>query len=70
VSEYAYARRRALLVDALTGAGVLTLGSDGLNVWVPVHDESAAIMRLTLHGVAVLPGRPFTVGRTAVSSSG
>lgn len=58
-----YSRRRAVLVDALNAAGVPTIGSDGLNVWVPVHDEAAAIMRLALNGIAVAPGQPFLLGQ-------
>ena len=34
---------------------------DGLNLWVPVHDESAAIVRLASQGVGVTPGTPFDV---------
>lgn len=35
--------------------------SDGLNLWVPVNDESAAIVRLASQGVGVTPGSPFDV---------
>jgi hypothetical protein len=34
---------------------------DGLNIWLPVHDESAAIVRLANQGVGVTPGQPFDV---------
>lgn len=57
-----YARRRSQLAALLADSGVPTLGSDGLNLWVPVHDEAAAVMRLAVHGVAVAPGRPFQLG--------
>jgi DNA-binding transcriptional MocR family regulator len=56
-----YARRRALFVDALAARGVAVGGSDGLNLWVPVHDEAAAGMRLASQGIGVAPGAPFTV---------
>jgi DNA-binding transcriptional MocR family regulator len=57
-----YARRRAHFAHVLAEEGVLTNGTDGLNLWVPVHDETAAIMRLAVSGVAVAPGRPFQLG--------
>ena len=57
-----YARRRRLVVDALAEAGVAVGGTDGINIWVPVNDESAAIVRLASHGIGVSPGTPFTVG--------
>ncbi|HEX2893320.1 MAG TPA: aminotransferase class I/II-fold pyridoxal phosphate-dependent enzyme [Marmoricola sp.] len=57
-----YARRRARFAALLADQDVPTNGSDGLNLWVPVHDETAAIMRLAVSGVAVAPGRPFQLG--------
>ena len=57
-----YARRPARFADLLAEHGVPTGGTDGLNLWVPVHDETAAIMRLAVSGVAVAPGRPFQLG--------
>jgi len=56
-----YTRRRVALVDALVSRGVLVADGDGLNLWVPVHDESAAIVRLASQGVGVTPGSPFEV---------
>jgi DNA-binding transcriptional MocR family regulator len=56
-----YTRRRVALVDALTSRGVQVASGDGLNVWVPVHDETAAIVRLASQGVGVTPGSPFEV---------
>lgn len=57
-----YAWRRTEFTAVLADAGIPTMGSDGLNVWVPVHDETAAAMRLAAHGIAVAPGRPFGIG--------
>jgi DNA-binding transcriptional MocR family regulator len=54
-------RRREALVDALVSRGVSVKSGDGLNLWVPVHDESAAIVRLASQGVGVTPGSPFDV---------
>lgn len=57
-----YAARRAALVDALRHRGLeLELGDgDGLNLWLPVADESAALMRLAAAGVIAAPGAPFS----------
>jgi DNA-binding transcriptional MocR family regulator len=56
-----YARRRALLVDELARHGVEVGGTEGINVWVPVHDETAAVVRLASAGIGVTPGSPFTL---------
>jgi len=56
-----YTRRRVALVGALISRGVQVASGDGLNLWVPVHDESAAIVRLASQGVGVTPGSPFEV---------
>jgi len=56
-----YTRRREALVAALISRGVQVASGDGLNLWVPVHDESAAIVRLASQGVGVTPGSPFEV---------
>jgi DNA-binding transcriptional MocR family regulator len=56
-----YTRRRVALVAALTSRGVEVASGDGLNLWVPVHDESAAIVRLASQGVGVTPGSAFDV---------
>jgi DNA-binding transcriptional MocR family regulator len=56
-----YTRRRGALVAALNAREVEVSGGDGLNLWVPVHDESAAIVRLASQGVGVTPGTPFDV---------
>jgi DNA-binding transcriptional MocR family regulator len=56
-----YTRRRGALVAALNARDVDVASGDGLNLWVPVHDESAAIVRLASQGVGVTPGTPFDV---------
>ncbi|WP_198961879.1 PLP-dependent aminotransferase family protein [Pseudonocardia sp. MH-G8] len=61
-ARHEYARRRRLVVDALAATGVPVGGTDGINIWVPVHDESAAIVRLASQGIGVTPGAPFTIG--------
>jgi DNA-binding transcriptional MocR family regulator len=56
-----YARRRDLVVGRLHALGVDVPGTDGLNIWVPVRDEAAAVLRLASQGIAVTPGSPFAV---------
>lgn len=57
-----YARRRRAVVDALDARGVATAGDDGLNLWLPVGDETAALVALASRGIAAAAGRPFVVG--------
>ncbi|WP_051299612.1 aminotransferase class I/II-fold pyridoxal phosphate-dependent enzyme [Arthrobacter castelli] len=56
-----YQRRRQSVITALAERGVEVGGNDGINIWVPVADESAAIVRLASQGIGVTPGAPFTV---------
>jgi len=56
-----YARRRTTFVAALADHGVPVRGDDGLNVWVPVADEAAALVRLASRGIGAAPGSPFCV---------
>jgi DNA-binding transcriptional MocR family regulator len=55
----AYRERRARLVAALAEQAIEVGGSDGLNIWVPVADETAAVARLAGRGIGVAPGAPF-----------
>ena len=59
----AYDDRRRLLVEALAGHGLAVGGGEGLNIWVPVRDESAAIVKLASQGIGVSAGAPFAVLR-------
>ncbi|MDA0172358.1 aminotransferase class I/II-fold pyridoxal phosphate-dependent enzyme [Solirubrobacter taibaiensis] len=54
-----YTARRAALVDALAAHGLAAHGRSGMNVWVPVPDEDAAVRALLAHGVSVAAGAPF-----------
>jgi DNA-binding transcriptional MocR family regulator len=51
-----YDRRRGALVAALTERGVTASGQTGINVWIPVADETRAVTELRDSGYAVAPG--------------
>ncbi len=51
-----YAERRDALVAALAARGIAAWGRSGLNVWVPVDDETAMVAGLLGAGYAVQPG--------------
>ncbi|MFB8776032.1 aminotransferase class I/II-fold pyridoxal phosphate-dependent enzyme [Streptomyces broussonetiae] len=55
----AYGRRRDALIAALARRGVPAQGRSGLNVWIPVPDETGAVARLLHSGWAVAPGARF-----------
>ena len=57
-----YAARRGHVVDALGARGIDVPGTEGINIWVPVHDETAAVVRLASQGIRVAPGAPFRLG--------
>lgn len=54
-----YGERRSALVTALAERGVVAYGRSGMNVWVPVSDETGAVARLLHAGWAVAPGARF-----------
>jgi DNA-binding transcriptional MocR family regulator len=55
----AYAERRTALLDSLAEAGVRGFSRSGLNVWIPVPEESAAVLGLASAGWAVRAGEPY-----------
>lgn len=56
-----YGERRDGLVAALARRGVRAQGRSGMNVWVPVAEETAVVTRLLGSGWAVAPGARFRV---------
>ncbi|MVO88245.1 aminotransferase class I/II-fold pyridoxal phosphate-dependent enzyme [Streptomyces sp. p1417] len=58
----AYGRRRDALIAALARHGVASYGRSGMNVWVPVPDETGAVARLLHAGWAVAPGARYRLG--------
>ncbi|KIF78373.1 transcriptional regulator [Streptomyces sp. 150FB] len=60
-ASHHYALRREGLARRLAARGVATGNQDGLMLWVPVADESSALVTLAARGVAVSPGSRFCV---------
>ncbi|GAB2669208.1 aminotransferase class I/II-fold pyridoxal phosphate-dependent enzyme [Gordonia jinhuaensis] len=56
-----YRSRSARLIAALADRGVDLAPADGINLWLPVRDESAALVSLAAAGIKVAPGGPFRV---------
>ena len=60
-SQRTYAVRTAALADALASRGVVVPGRDGINVWVPVAEQGAALLHLAAAGVRAASGDPFWI---------
>jgi DNA-binding transcriptional MocR family regulator len=54
-----YVARRKAMLAALAAHGIEAHGASGLNVWVPVPDEDAAVRALLAAGASIAAGRPF-----------
>lgn len=54
-----YARRRRLVTTALRRRDIDLPDGDGINLWLPVHDEPSALLSLASHGIAAAAGSPF-----------
>lgn len=60
-----YDERREALRRALAAVGVEVAARSGLNVWLPVEDETAAVSRLASLGYRVAAGAPFRLASPA-----
>jgi len=60
-AQHTYASRTTATADALAAHGVVVPGRDGINVWVPVADQSAALLHLAAAGVRAASGDPFWI---------
>jgi len=60
-AERLYAERRQALIDALGEHGIEAHGRSGLNVWVPVPEESEVVAGLIERGWAVSAGERFRI---------
>src|SRR5688572_10492421 len=57
----AYSSRRRAVSRVLVEHGVDITGTDGINLWMGVDDERAAVVALAAQGIGVAPGAPFLV---------
>jgi len=60
-AERTYAQRRTALIDALRAHDIDAHGSSGLNVWIPLPEESAVIQSLFQRGWAVAAGERYRI---------
>jgi DNA-binding transcriptional MocR family regulator len=58
-AERTYTQRRDALIDALRAHGIDAHGASGLNVWIPLPEESAVIQALFQRGWAVTAGERY-----------
>ena len=58
-AERAYAERRAALLRELRARGIEAHGMSGLNVWVPVSEETSVVQALFQRGWAVNAGERY-----------
>jgi DNA-binding transcriptional MocR family regulator len=59
VARRTYAARQAAVCAALAERGVEVAVPDGINLWLPVADERAALVQLTTAGIRAAGGTPF-----------
>jgi DNA-binding transcriptional MocR family regulator len=57
-----YAERQRALVASLSAEGMHLAQPDGINLWLPVMSERAAMVELAAAEIRVAPGSPFVVG--------
>ncbi|NYF57638.1 aminotransferase class I/II-fold pyridoxal phosphate-dependent enzyme [Micromonospora purpureochromogenes] len=57
-----YERRRTGLLAALAARGLAGRGRSGINIWLPVPDETSAITALRDAGWSVAPGALYRIG--------
>ncbi|MGW7383631.1 aminotransferase class I/II-fold pyridoxal phosphate-dependent enzyme [Streptomyces sp. NPDC054794] len=72
-AQETYALRRAALGRELAGRGIVSHGASGMNLWVPVRDESVVVNGLRSHGWWVAAGARFRLSSgpgVRISSAG
>jgi DNA-binding transcriptional MocR family regulator len=60
-AEGTYTQRRDALIDALRTHNIDAYGSSGLNIWIPLPEESAIIQSLFQRGWAVAAGERYRI---------
>ena len=58
-AQRAYAARQRALNQALAREGIAMAVPDGINLWLPVADGSAALLELAARGIRAAAGEPF-----------
>jgi DNA-binding transcriptional MocR family regulator len=58
-AKLAYSYRRSMITSELKRHGVDIESGDGLNLWLPVEDETAAMVYLASRGIGAAVGSPF-----------
>ncbi|CAN5455814.1 aminotransferase class I/II-fold pyridoxal phosphate-dependent enzyme [soil metagenome] len=61
-----YFGRQRELVAHLASYGVRVVAPDGINLWLPVRDERAALLHLAAAGIRAAAGRPFVATGSVV----
>ncbi|WP_214317618.1 aminotransferase-like domain-containing protein [Nonomuraea sediminis] len=56
-----YRRRRDAVTEALAVEGIQLAPGDGINLWLPVHDEQVALISLASHGIGAIAGTGFMI---------
>jgi DNA-binding transcriptional MocR family regulator len=54
-----YSYRRSMITSELQHRGVAIESGDGLNLWLPVRDETSALVLLVSRGIGTAAGSPF-----------
>ena len=62
-----YFARQKALADAMRRHGLDLTQADGINAWLPVHNERDAIVQLAASGIRVAGGSPFFATEPALS---
>jgi DNA-binding transcriptional MocR family regulator len=65
VARRTYAERQAAVCAALAEHGIVVPVPDGINLWLPVVDERAALVQLTTAGIRAAGGSPFLAAPSA-----
>ena len=60
-AERTYTQRREALIDALQSQDIDAHGSSGLNVWIPMPEESAVVQAMFQRGWAVAAGERYRI---------
>lgn len=56
-----YRSRRDAVIEALAVEGIPIGPGDGINLWLPVHDEQAALISLASQGIGAIAGTGFMI---------